>query len=373
MQPTEGETGEHLAIRVSAGPSYVSSVSESRQGMGETPVVVLGAAFADALMAASAWHRDQGRKGSRLPYLGHLLSVASIVIQAGGSETLAIAALLHDAAEDQPDLSGGIEGIENRFGREVAAIVRECSDSGPSEPSKRDSTNWRDRKQSYLDALPHKSPDALLVSLADKVDNARSIRLDLGEHGLDIWDRFNAPRKDQLWYYRELADAFTIQLPGQLADELELEVSEIERLDGAGQPDREPSVPKDYLAPAVVSSLRTLRVLESVKDRRQFYIAVIKDGTYILRSTKRSSHLGDLEVSVTSEELSRAYRLHVPVISNAAMKIKVKPLAKPKGKTAAKTKVKSKTAGQSKPKAKSKPRGTATRAPKGRGRVTLIG
>jgi len=340
----------------------MSSVSESRQGMGDFPAVTLGAAFADAMMAASAWHRDQGRKGSRLPYLGHLLSVASIVIQAGGSEALAIAALLHDAAEDQPGLSGGIEGIEKRFGREVAAIVRECSDSDPAEPSKRDSTNWRDRKQSYLDALPHKSPDALLVSLADKVDNARSIRLELGEHGQSLWARFNAPKKDQLWYYRELANAFTLQLPGQLADELEQEVSAIERLAATGEASPGISLPQDHLTPAVVMSLKRLRVLERVDDERQFYIAAINDGTFILRSTKRSKHLGELEVSVTSQELARDYRLHVPITSKAGIKIKVKPAAKRKAKPKATTRAK----------AKSKPKGKATREPKGRGRVRLI-
>lgn len=332
--------------------------------MGDTPVVKLGAAFADALMAASAWHRDQGRKGSRLPYLGHLLSVASIVIQAGGSEPVAIAALLHDAAEDQPDLSGGIQGIENRFGREVAAIVRECSDSDPSQPSKRDSTNWRDRKQLYLDALPHKSPDALLVSLADKVDNARSIRLDLGEPGQDVWARFNAPKKDQLWYYRELADAFTIQLPGQLAAELELEVSEIERLAASPVAAPDISIPKDHLTPALVSSLKRLRVLERVDDARQFYIAAINDDTFILRSTKRSKHLGELEVNVTSQKLGRDYRLPVPITSKAGIKIKVKPAVKPKPRTKVKTTTRAK--------AKAKPRGKATREPKGKGRVRLI-
>jgi (p)ppGpp synthase/HD superfamily hydrolase len=197
--------------------------------MDDAPVVMLGAAFAEALMAASAWHRDQGRKGSRLPYLGHLLAVASIVIGAGASETVAIAALLHDAIEDQPDRSGGIRGIESRFGREVATIVSECSDSDPSGRLKRDSTNWRARKQAYLDGLPHKSSDGLLVSLADKLDNARSIRTDLREHGEEVWGRFNAPKEDQIWYYRQLANTFARRLPGPLVLELERVVSEIER------------------------------------------------------------------------------------------------------------------------------------------------
>jgi len=182
-------------------------------------------------MAASAWHRDQGRKGSRLPYLGHLLAVAAYVIDAGASEDAAISALLHDAIEDQPVRSGGRVGLEQRFGEVVATIVAECSDSDPAGGAERSPENWLARKRAYIVDLDHKSYDALLVSLADKLHNATSILADLRSHtSEDVWKRFNAGKEDQLEHCQELAGAFRRLMPGRMADELDRVVAEIVRV-----------------------------------------------------------------------------------------------------------------------------------------------
>ncbi len=185
---------------------------------------VLGERFERALDLAFELHHGQSRKGSGVPYFGHLLGVASIVIETGGSEDEAIAALLHDAAEDQ----GGhatVERIRAEFGDPVADVVEECSDSfGAPKPP------WRQRKQAYLEGLERASQAALEVSLADKLHNMRTIVVDYRAVGERLWDRFNADRDDVLWYYRSLAAAFAKLRPGPLATELSGAVSELERL-----------------------------------------------------------------------------------------------------------------------------------------------
>jgi GTP pyrophosphokinase len=184
----------------------------------------LGERFERALGLAFELHRGQSRKGSGVPYFGHLLGVASIVIETGGSEDEAIAALLHDAAEDQ----GGhatVERIRVEFGDPVATVVEECSDSfGEPKPP------WRERKQAYLEGLERASEAALAVSLADKLHNMRTIVVDYRAVGERLWDRFNASREDVLWYYRSLAAAFARLRPGPLATELTGAVAELERL-----------------------------------------------------------------------------------------------------------------------------------------------
>ena len=140
----------------------------------EVPIMVLSEAYQKAFNYAFTLHRSQKRKGSGIPYLTHLISVSSLVMENGGGETEAIAALLHDAAEDQ----GGektLQEIENLFGKKVASIVKECSDSLSSSPDERE--EWKARKDKYLASLTHKSPEAILVTLADKLHNARSILL----------------------------------------------------------------------------------------------------------------------------------------------------------------------------------------------------
>ncbi len=176
--------------------------------------------FDEALVFASEIHRHQTRKGNGVPYITHLLAVASIVGTYGGSETQVIGGLLHDAIEDCvreiPDIAAQIHG---RFGGEVLAIVQACSDTeeDPKPP-------WRARKEAYLAHLAEAAPEApyLLVSLADKVHNASSIVQDYRVIGDKIWERFNpaAGREGTLWYYRSLSRIFLEKQPGPLATEL---------------------------------------------------------------------------------------------------------------------------------------------------------
>lgn len=170
--------------------------------------------FDEALTYAADLHRQQVRKGSGIPYVAHLLSVCSRVLTNGGNEVQAIAALLHDAAEDQ----GGqdrLDDIAGRFGTDVAAIVADCTDLWvePKPP-------WRPRKEAYLTALPQKPPSSLLVSLADKTDNAEAILADYRVLGDTLWGRFTGGREGTIWYYRALSEIFGRVLPGPLANSL---------------------------------------------------------------------------------------------------------------------------------------------------------
>ncbi|WP_024512030.1 HD domain-containing protein [Bradyrhizobium sp. ARR65] len=170
--------------------------------------------YDEALVYASELHRTQVRKGSGIPYIAHLLSVSSRVLSAGGTEVQAIAGLLHDAPEDQ----GGratLNTITERFGNEVARIVADCTDSWV-EPK----PAWRPRKEAYLSTLPKKQTSSLLVSLADKVDNAEAILNDYRNIGDDIWARFTGGRDGTIWYYRKLSEIFNAVLPGMLARHL---------------------------------------------------------------------------------------------------------------------------------------------------------
>lgn len=175
--------------------------------------------FERALVYATHVHGGQVRKGTSVPYVAHLLAVAATVLEYGGDEDMAIAGLLHDAAEDQ----GGarrLDDIRSRFGERVAAIVSSCSDSLVEAGEAKE--EWRARKERYLRHLESCDGDTLLVSLADKAHNARSILRDLrkSEIGRAVWQRFKRGSEDQLWYYGALAAAYRRLLPGQLAEEL---------------------------------------------------------------------------------------------------------------------------------------------------------
>ena len=170
--------------------------------------------FEDALICATRWHVRQHRKGTHVPYVAHLLAVASLVLEDGGSAPEAIAALLHDAVEDQ----GGarrLAEIEHRFGQTVAEIVAGCTDSdqSPKPP-------WRPRKEAYLQHLAVATPAILRVALADKLHNARAIIMDSRRVGPLIWKRFTASRDEVLWYYQSLAHIFAGHRPGAMAEEL---------------------------------------------------------------------------------------------------------------------------------------------------------
>jgi hypothetical protein len=141
-------------------------------------------------------------------------------LEAGGDEDEAIAALLHDALEDQV---ATYEEIAEIFGDRVAGIVRECSDS-ESEPK----PPWRDRKRKYVENLPHHSRSAVLVSNADKLHNLRTIVADYRQEGEQLWQRFN-PESDPVWYYTALAEVFAL-VDAPLADELVATLDELKRL-----------------------------------------------------------------------------------------------------------------------------------------------
>ena len=183
--------------------------------------------FDRALVFASELHRQQRRKGSEVPYVAHLLAVAAIVMEHGGDEDEAVAALLHDAIEDQ----GGRETrdeIRRRFGERVTTIVEACTDSWtvPKPP-------WESRKRAYLERLATGSASARLVSAADRLHNARSVLGDYRSVGEQLWQRFEGRREGTLWYYRSVVDALARSGRTPLVDELERVVSEIERLAGA--------------------------------------------------------------------------------------------------------------------------------------------
>jgi (p)ppGpp synthase/HD superfamily hydrolase len=184
--------------------------------------------FTQALTYAHQLHATQIRKGSGIPYISHLLGVASIALEYGANEDEAIAALLHDAIEDQ----GGAatrEEIRRLFGDNITAIVDGCTDADtiPKPP-------WKQRKEKYLAHISTASPSVLLVSCADKIYNARSILKDYRIIGDAVWERFKAGKEGTLWYYRALVDAFNktnknTQIT-QLTEELERVVTELETL-----------------------------------------------------------------------------------------------------------------------------------------------
>jgi (p)ppGpp synthase/HD superfamily hydrolase len=181
--------------------------------------------FDEAVPFAIEVHRDDTRKGSDIPYIGHLLGVCSLVIEEDGTEDQAIAALLHDTAEDH----GGremLEKIEARFGERVMKIVEACSDT--LEDPKPD---WRPRKEKYLKRLGEESEEVLLVSLADKLYNARAIVRDYRSVGDKLWDRFSKGRDEQLWYYRSLRETYRRRMPdARMTHELADVVGELARL-----------------------------------------------------------------------------------------------------------------------------------------------
>jgi len=167
----------------------------------------LGERYIRAVRLALDVHRSQLRKGTRIPYVAHVVSVSGMALENGGSEDAAIAGLLHDSIEDSDDGSAMDHRIRQEFGPQVATTVLRCSDA-VAVPG-RDKPPWRKRKEAYLNQLRgERDPDVLLVSACDKLHNARAIVADLRDIGDELWVRFNAPSSEQLWYYRSLVDAF---------------------------------------------------------------------------------------------------------------------------------------------------------------------
>jgi (p)ppGpp synthase/HD superfamily hydrolase len=184
--------------------------------------IKLGSRFERAFLFAKEKHAGQTRKASGIPYLAHLMGVASLALEYGGDEDVAIAALLHDVVED----CGGramLKEVKRRFGSRVAKMVEGCTDSDavPKRP-------WRERKDTYLRHLKTADEETRLVSAADKLNNLRSILSDYREVGEVVWERFKGGREGTLWYYRALLEEFQRGKPDRLIRDLELVVLELE-------------------------------------------------------------------------------------------------------------------------------------------------
>jgi (p)ppGpp synthase/HD superfamily hydrolase len=195
----------------------------------KSKTVTLGPRFARALLFATGKHAGQTRKATAIPYIAHLLSVAGLVLEAGGDEDLAIAALLHDVVED----CGGapvLQEIRELFGDSVAHVVDGCTntDLDPKPP-------WRQRKEDYIQHLRTADVDVRLVSASDKLHNARSILTDYREIGESVWERFQGKRDGTLWYYRALLDEFQRTETNRVVRELARVVKELEAVAAAGK------------------------------------------------------------------------------------------------------------------------------------------
>ena len=194
----------------------------ARKGKSAGRAIKLGPRFLRAFLFAADKHAGQTRKASTIPYIAHLMGVASLVLESGGDEDLAIAALLHDVVED----CGGapmLREVRRRFGTRVAKIVEGCTDTDvtPKPP-------WRERKEWYIRHLRSADADTRLVSAADKLNNVRSILTDYREVGESIWARFKGGREGTIWYYRALRDEFLRRKPTRITRELALAVDELE-------------------------------------------------------------------------------------------------------------------------------------------------
>jgi (p)ppGpp synthase/HD superfamily hydrolase len=186
--------------------------------------VPLGPRFEEALIYATRLHALQTRKASDIPYIAHLLGVASLVLEDGGGEDEAIAALLHDAIEDQ----GGAatrEEIRRRFGDRITAWVDACTDSEtiPKPP-------WRERKERLLSQARVAAPEVRRILAADKLHNVRSVINDYRRLGGAIWSRFTEGKPGTLWFYHAMGDVLAAGPRSQLVEQLRREVVELEQL-----------------------------------------------------------------------------------------------------------------------------------------------
>jgi (p)ppGpp synthase/HD superfamily hydrolase len=184
--------------------------------------MTLSRRFDDALLFASDLHRTQTRKGSGTPYIAHLMAVAAIALEHGASEDEAIAALLHDAVEDQGGLPVLAE-IRARFGDAVAKIVAGCTDTDQvHKPS------WWPRKERFIERLASAPYSVRLIVAADKLHNVRSVLADYRRLHQDLWSRFTGGKDGTLWFYRAVGDTLR-QAAGPDETELNLLLDEIER------------------------------------------------------------------------------------------------------------------------------------------------
>ncbi len=195
-------------------------------------LLLLSERFTRAVDYARTLHIER-RKGTAIPYMAHLLGVASLVMGESGrvefavTEDMVIAALLHDTAEDY----GGelrLRDVEYNFGPNVARMVEGLSDTLQEDAGNKEP--WEERKRNYLERLRHEPPDVQLISAADKLFNAHSILSEYRRIGVNVWRRFKRGRKEQLWYFNELLAIFKSSGGNEIVDELERVVIELERI-----------------------------------------------------------------------------------------------------------------------------------------------
>lgn len=184
----------------------------------------LSSRYADALLYTASLHQNQERKVSGVPYIAHLLRVSGIALEYGATEDEAIAALLHDAIEDQGGDATRQE-ILRRFGPTVVAIVDGCSDADttPKPP-------WRARKESHVEHLRQAEPSVRLVVAADKLDNLRSLVREYRRRGESLWEFFHGRRDGTLWYYQAMLEALASGGVTPLVEELQRTMQELQRL-----------------------------------------------------------------------------------------------------------------------------------------------
>jgi (p)ppGpp synthase/HD superfamily hydrolase len=199
----------------------------------------LGPRLQRAFRYAAAKHAGQTRKKTAVPYLSHLMAVASLVLEAGGDEDMAIAALLHDVVED----CGGVprlREVRRQFGPRVAKIVEGCTDAYVVPKPE-----WLERKKNYLREVKHADAETRLVSAADKLHNVRTILADYRQDGESVWKRFSGKKEGTLWYYRALSDEYRRRNANRITRELEIAVAELERAVGRKpQSEKEPASEK---------------------------------------------------------------------------------------------------------------------------------
>lgn len=196
--------------------------SAGKPGAAKPRPTKLGPKLQRAFRYAAKWHAGQARKGTAVPYLSHLMAVSSLVLEAGGDEEMAIAALLHDVVED----CGGmprLREVRKMFGRRVARIVEGCTDCFV-EPK----PDWVERKRGYLEEVKHADAETRLVSASDKLHNVRTILADYRKDGEAIWVRFNGKKEGTLWYYRALSDEYS-RTPNRITRELAIAVAQLEK------------------------------------------------------------------------------------------------------------------------------------------------
>jgi hypothetical protein len=216
---------------------------------------VLSSRFAQALTYAAEAHAAQLKKGTSIPYISHLLAVCAIVLEHGGTEAEAIAALLHDAVED----AGGmprLADIRVQFGQDVALIVEGCTESTDQ------TLPWRRREMMHLRKLGDASPGVALVCGADKLHNARSIAADLRLHGVEAWAKLKAGREGTLWYYASVADRLRNKVPPTLMDALDEAIDEMDVQSAPDSSDTHSRCPR--------VTFQQIHAVVSLIDRYQF-------------------------------------------------------------------------------------------------------